>query len=95
MKTERFIRLAAGLTQRDIAERAGVSVTTIHHFEVGTNNIHPNTEKGIKEVYNELYNDMSYSELILALAMQMKDCKNRKAKKKLKEDIIIYLDHVD
>ena len=94
MKSERFIRLALGMTQRDIAERADVSVTTIHHFEVDSNNIRPNTERRIKEVYIELYNNMRYSELILALAMELKNVKSRKAKKKIKEDILTYLDKV-
>ena len=93
-RSERFIRLAAGLTQADIAEKAGVSVTTIHHFEVNTNNIRPGTEKRIKEIYMDVYNNMRYGELVLALAMELKVANNRKIRKKLKEDIITYLDYV-
>lgn len=93
-KSERFIRLAAGMTQKDVAERANVSITTIHHFEVGSNNIRPNTESRIKEVYEDIYNEMRYGAIVLALAMELKYTKNRKAKKLLKEDIIRYLDKV-
>lgn len=93
-RSERFIRLALGMTQRDIAEQAGVSITTVHHFEVNSNNIRPNTEARIKEVYTELFNNMRYSELILALAMELKNTKSRKVKKSIKEDIIRYLDKV-
>ena len=93
-RSERYLRLAAGLTQKDIAERAGVSITTIHHFEVNTGNIRPNTESRIKEVYADIYNDMRYNSLILALAMELKATKSRKVKKSIKEDIIRYLDKV-
>ena len=93
-RSERFIRLALGMTQRDIAEKAGVSITTVHHFEVNSNNIRPNTERRIKEVYIELYNNMRYGELVLALAMELKTTNSRKVRKKLKEDIITYLDYV-
>ena len=78
----------------DSAEQAGVSITTVHYYEVGKNNIRPNTEKRIKEVYNEIYNDMRYGSIVLALAMELKYTKNRKAKKLIKEDILKYLDKV-
>ena len=93
-RSERFLRLAAGMTQKDIADRAGVSVTTIHHFEVNTNNIRPNTEERIKAVYEEIYDGMRHSALVLALAMELKYATRPKEKKRIKEDIYRYLDRV-
>lgn len=89
-KHERYLRLAAGLTQRDIAEEARVSITTIHHYEVGSNNIRPNTEKSIKDAYYKIINPerSDYRRIkILALAMQLREEGNRRKKKEIKNRI--------
>lgn len=93
-RSERYLRLAKGLPQRDIAKEAGVSITTVHHFEVGTGNIRPNTENRIRNVYADLYNKMRAGDLVLALAMQLKATGSRKYRKQIKEELIRHLDKV-
>ena len=94
-KHERYLRVAAGLIQKSIAEEAGVSITTVHHYEVGSNNIRPLTEKKVKEAYYELIRPESsaYCKIkLLALAMQLREEGNRRKKKEIKNRITELLD---
>jgi transcriptional regulator with XRE-family HTH domain len=48
------IRLAAGLTQAEVARKAGVSPKTLLKFENGRN-VHPRIEGAIRDAFRELY----------------------------------------
>lgn len=50
------IRIAAGYTQKDVAERAEISVKTVISYEKGRN-VQPKIERRIRETIHEMYNE--------------------------------------
>lgn len=48
------IRLAAGLTQAEVAKMAGINPKTLLQFEKGRN-VHPRIEGAIRDAFRQLY----------------------------------------
>ena len=51
-------RIAAGLTQKELAEKSGITTATISHIENATNGTRPRTQRDIEQALKEMKYDI-------------------------------------
>lgn len=60
MEKEKELRLTLGLTQKEMAEFLGVSLSLIQKIEIGNKKISPELVKTIKDKENEIQKKIPY-----------------------------------